>query len=91
MAQMEVLTVMEDLGEPLENEDLFQEIMDIYLADAEGLLALQSDDGRWHNVLTEEETYLESSASAMFILGMLRGVERGWSSSSRPFVVAGMP
>ena len=42
------------------------------------LLWVQAPDGRWHQVLTNSSTYLESSGTAMYIVSMAQGVERGW-------------
>ena len=32
----------------------------------------------WHQVLDHPESYEESSCTAMFVLGMARGVQNGW-------------
>jgi rhamnogalacturonyl hydrolase YesR len=40
---------------------------------AAAVLACQEKAGGWHTVLTEESTYVETSASAMFALSFLRG------------------
>ena len=32
----------------------------------------------WHQVLDRPDTYLETSCTAMFVLGLKRGVNRGW-------------
>ena len=44
----------------------------------EGYLALQDENGLWHQILDERETYPESSATAMFICAFGRGVRCGW-------------
>lgn len=45
-----------------------------------GIRALQDESGLWHQVLnrTEEESYLETSCTGMFLLGFTRGVRYGW-------------
>lgn len=45
---------------------------------AEGYLGLQDEDGMWHQVLTDEESYQESSCTSMFIYAFSRGVQNGW-------------
>jgi unsaturated rhamnogalacturonyl hydrolase len=40
----------------------------------------QDGTGLWHNVLDRHETYLETSASAMFVYALARGVNEGWLS-----------
>lgn len=45
---------------------------------ARALKTVQSPDGRWHQVLDNKATYLETSATAMFVAAMAEGVTRGW-------------
>lgn len=45
-----------------------------------GLVEQQDASGLWHNVLDRHETYLETSASAMFVYALARGVNEGWLS-----------
>lgn len=45
---------------------------------AAALLQVQSDDGRWHQVLDNPETYLETSATAMFVRAFAEGIRNGW-------------
>lgn len=49
---------------------------------AEGLLRHQSADGRWHQVLNQPETYLETSATAMFVRAFAEGMVQGWLTDS---------
>jgi rhamnogalacturonyl hydrolase YesR len=44
------------------------------------LVEQQDGTGLWHNVLDRHDTYLESSASAMFVYALARGVNEGWLS-----------
>ena len=58
----------------------------------EGYLALQDENGLWHQILDERETYPESSATAMFICAFCRGVRNGWYShdlAARAKIAAG--
>lgn len=50
----------------------------IFTAHARALKKVQSADGRWHQVLDNKDTYLETSASAMFVAAMAEGVTQGW-------------
>ena len=43
-----------------------------------GYLRLQDPSGLWHQILDDPGTYLESSATAMFICAFSRGVRNGW-------------
>lgn len=45
---------------------------------ANGLLKLQSEEGRWHQVLDNPNTYLETSASSMFVRAFAEGIRNGW-------------
>lgn len=49
-----------------------------YRAHVAGLAALQDSSGLWHQLLDRPNTYLETSASAMFVYAMARGINRGW-------------
>ncbi len=48
---------------------------------AKGILRYQDAGGMWHQVLDEPETYEESSGTAMFIIGLARGIKKGWLDS----------
>ena len=41
-------------------------------------MKLQDASGLWHQILDEPVTYLESSATAMFICAFSRGLRNGW-------------
>ncbi|MDR0902340.1 MAG: glycoside hydrolase family 88 protein [Opitutaceae bacterium] len=45
---------------------------------ARGLAAAQGVNGLWHQLLDRPETYEETSASAMFVYGLARAINRGW-------------
>lgn len=55
-------------------------ILDIYRDFAEGLLNYQGENGMWHQIMDEPETFEESSGTGMFIVAMARGVKNGWLS-----------
>ena len=42
------------------------------------IATFQAPDGRWHQLLDQPETYLETSASAMFTYGFAHAVNQGW-------------
>lgn len=72
MAKIELLKTMP------ENHPEKGEILKIFSRHCEGLLAVQSKDGRWHQVLDDPTSYLETSATAMFVRGFAEGVNEGW-------------
>lgn len=43
-----------------------------------GVARYQSASGLWHQLLDRDDSYLETSASAMFTYAIARGVEQGW-------------
>lgn len=49
-----------------------------YRAHAAGLAAMQGRTGLWHQLIDREDSYLETSASAMFVYAIARGINRGW-------------
>ncbi len=49
-----------------------------FRAHARGLAAVQGGTGLWHQLLDRSDSYLETSASAMFAYAIARGVNRGW-------------
>lgn len=55
-----------------------QEIRDLYLAFTEGIISNQDEDGLWHQVLNRYDSYSETSCTAMFMLGLCRGIKNGY-------------
>ena len=53
-------------------------LIEIYRAHARGLAACQGGAGLWHQLLDRSDSYLETSASAMFVYSIARGINRGW-------------
>ncbi len=41
-------------------------------------MALQDDEGMWHQVLNDHESYPETSCTSMFIYAFSRGIRFGW-------------
>jgi rhamnogalacturonyl hydrolase YesR len=72
MAMVELLEVLPE-GHPDRAK-----ILELYRAHAAGLMATQGHAGRWHQLLDRRESYEETSASAMFVFGIARGINRGW-------------
>ena len=55
-------------------EEALQTLRDLL----ETIASFQSPDGRWHQLMDKDETYLETSASAMFTYGFAHAVNQGW-------------
>jgi|SRR5882672_2623446 len=72
MAMAELLDVLP------ENHPQRARILAQFRAHAAGLIAAQGHAGLWHQLLDRRESYEETSASAMFVFGIARGINRGW-------------
>jgi rhamnogalacturonyl hydrolase YesR len=74
MAAAELLSVM-----PEDHPDRAH-VLEIFARAAQGVAAVQGSTGMWHQLLNREDSYLETSATAMFTFALARGVNRGWLS-----------
>ncbi|MCZ8514703.1 glycoside hydrolase family 88 protein [Paenibacillus filicis] len=54
----------------------------------EGYLRLQGVNGLWHQVLTDPESYEETSCTSMFLYAFARGVRFGWLKETDPYIEA---
>lgn len=57
-------------------------VLRLYRQHLRTLVELQDGSGLWHNLLDRSDTYLETSASAMFVYSLAKGVDEGWLSAS---------
>lgn len=58
----------------------YDRLMTLYREFAEGLLSYQDGEGLWHQVIDRPDSYSETSCTAMFIIGICRGLRNGWIS-----------
>ena len=72
MAISELLSVLP------ENHPQRSRVLEIYRRGAQGVAAVQSGTGMWHQLLDKTDSYLETSGTAMFTFAIARGVNRGW-------------
>ena len=72
LAQCELLDVLP------ENHPARAEILATYRRHVKALAECQSGAGLWHQLLDKPDSYLESSATAMFVYGIAHGINRGW-------------
>lgn len=49
-----------------------------FRAHVRGIAAAQGGAGLWHQLMDRNDSYLETSASAMFCYAIARGINRGW-------------
>ena len=68
-----------------------EKVLNCYQALVRGLAACQGANGMWHQLLDRNDSYTETSATALFVYGMARGIDRGWLDplAYGPVVVAG--
>jgi rhamnogalacturonyl hydrolase YesR len=76
VAMAELLTVMPDAHPDR------AKVLEIFRRGARGAAETQSGTGLWHQLLDRTDSYLETSASAMFTFAIARGVNRGWLPTS---------
>jgi rhamnogalacturonyl hydrolase YesR len=72
MANAELLSVL-----PEDHPDRAR-LLEIFGRAVQGVAAAQSGNGMWHQLLDKTDSYLETSATAMFTFAIARGVNRGW-------------
>ena len=58
-----------------------EQVLEYLRAQIESVATLQSGSGLWHQMLDKADSYLETSASAMFVYSMARAINRGWISA----------
>lgn len=61
---------------PKEHEQ-YKNIISFYNEFFDGIIKRQDKNGMWHQVLDDEESYCETSCTAMFTYAFARGVRRG--------------
>lgn len=72
MALAELLEVLP------ENHPNRPKILQLYRDHARGLATFQSGSGLWHQLLDKPDSYLETSATAIYTYAYARGINRGW-------------
>ena len=73
-----IMTLTEVLEVLPENHPGYKDVMALYRQHVKGLAALQSGEGLWHQLLDRSDSYLETSASAIYTYCISRGINRGW-------------
>lgn len=72
MAMAELLSVLP------ENHPDRAKVLEIFRKSIQGHVALQSGSGFWHQIVDRNDSYLETSATAMYSFAIARGVNRKW-------------
>jgi unsaturated rhamnogalacturonyl hydrolase len=78
----ELLTVL-----PAEHEHR-EALLAFYRELCEGYLRLQGKNGLWHQVLTDPESYEETSCTSMFIYAYALGIQQGWLTNVEEYMGA---
>ncbi len=73
-----ILTLVELLDVLPANHAGRPAVLDLLKAHAKGLAARQSGSGFWHQLLDRPDSYLETSATAIYAYSIARAINRGW-------------
>ena len=67
------------------------ELLALLKAHAKGLTAYQSGSGFWHQLLDREDSYLETSATAIYTYALAKAINQGWidAAAYTPAVLLG--
>jgi rhamnogalacturonyl hydrolase YesR len=74
LASVELLDVLP------EDHEVRPRVLEILRAHVRSVAKLQSGTGLWHQMIDKADSYLETSASAIFVYCIARAVDRGWIS-----------
>lgn len=73
-----MLTLCDVLDALPENIQGREELLGLLKELIDGIVPYQAPDGRWHQLVDKNETYLETSASAMYVYCIAHAVNKGW-------------
>lgn len=76
-----ILTMCEVLDVLPENHPQRGAILDLLHQHIEGLVALQGKDGFWHQLLDRNDSYEESSCTAIYTYCIAHAINQGWISA----------
>lgn len=74
-AVLTLCDVLDVLPEKAQGRDEVLALLKSLLA---GIAPYQAPDGRWHQLIDKTESYLETSATAMFVYGYAHAINKGW-------------
>ncbi len=73
-----ILTKCEVLDALPTNHPQREKIIALLRAHVKGLAACQSGDGFWHQLLDRNDSYLETSATAIYVYCIAHAINKGW-------------
>ena len=67
-----------------------KDVVDTFTQHATALAAAQNKtDGRWHQLVNDTSTFLETSVTGMTIVALVKGVQGGWLNKTGTFAGLG--
>ena len=73
-----LLTMCEVLDVLPEDYPQRDKILELFRAHVRGLAACQSGEGFWHQLLDRNDSYLETSATAIYVYCFAHAINKGW-------------
>lgn len=73
-----LMTIVELLDVLPANHSGRNAVMELLRAHVKGLAALQDGTGFWHQLLDKNDSYLETSCTAIYTYSIARAINRGW-------------
>ena len=73
-----IMAIVELLDVLPEDHHGREAVLELLRAHAAGLAAVQSGDGFWHQLLDRPDSYLETSATAIYAYSLAKAVNEGW-------------
>ncbi len=73
-----LLTLSEVLDVLPESHPQRNKILGLFKAHVRGLAACQSGEGFWHQLLDRNDSYLETSSTAIYVYCMAHAINKGW-------------
>lgn len=73
-----MLTLCEVLDVLPKSHEAYNDILELLRLQIKGVASYQSGQGFWHQLLDRNDSYLETSASAIYVYGIAHAINNGW-------------
>nr|WP_321450662.1 glycoside hydrolase family 88 protein [uncultured Carboxylicivirga sp.] len=77
-----LLTLCEALDKLPRSNPEYSNILKLYQQHIQSIVSYQSSNGLWHQLLDKDDSYLETSATAIFVYALAHGINKGWISGT---------
>jgi len=77
-----LLTLCESLDKLPRSNPQYNNILKIYQKHIQSIVRYQSANGLWHQLLDKDDSYLETSSTAIFVYALAHGINKGWISGT---------